>query len=116
MLEEEVIEYLGTAPCLAFVGAGLSAECGLPTWKGLAERLSTSPIHVGSLMRRWKGSNAHSRATISRKMFRAEIVKCRSLGEAFLYDNCREPSKSSDKLGSGYTALVRLPFQAYFTN
>jgi len=38
-MEEELVEYLCTAPCLALVGSGPSAECGLPTWKQLAEQI-----------------------------------------------------------------------------
>src|SRR5579862_5168807 len=38
-MDEEFIEYICTAPCLALVGSGPSAECGLPTWRGLADQI-----------------------------------------------------------------------------
>ncbi|MGH9447781.1 MAG: SIR2 family protein, partial [Terriglobia bacterium] len=111
---EELVEYLGGAPCIALVGSGPSAECGLPTWRKLAEEILdriTALTLSDEETRPIEEAHAHADYPL---MFE-RVARAKRLGESFLYDTCRELLKTPDKRGKAYNALVRLPFLAYFT-
>lgn len=107
---EKLIEYLNTGSCIAFVGAGASAEIKIPAWKALATYVFNEATKVG-----------HSNMPVIKEYFDSQKwpeffgeVK-RTFGQKYLYDICREKLKDTGKDGSVYSFLSKFPFQAYFT-
>ncbi len=107
-MEEELIEYLCTAPCLALVGSGPSAECNLPTWRGLAEeileRLNKLPLedkYFDPIVLAF-GQEDYP------LMF--ERISHLPRGKEFLEQNCAELLRTSEVAGTVYNEMVRLPF------
>ena len=115
-MEEELLEYLCTAPCLALVGSGPSAECGLPTWRSLAEQILKQ---VSALSLPDKETDpieqAFGRDNYPLVFERIARSKAKGLGRDFLYRACKELLSSPRANGRTYEAIVHLPFRAYFT-
>jgi len=113
-MEEELIEYLCTAPCLALVGSGPSADCGLPTWRTLAEQI-LERIQARSLPDKQTEAIETAFAQGTYPLMFERVAKCKPLGDDFLYKNCIDLLTPSDTIGEIYDALVRMPIRAYFT-
>ena len=112
-MDEEFIEYICTAPCLALVGSGPSAECDLPTWRRLAdqilERLNKLSFDEKLL--------DPIEAAFGQENYPLMFDRISRLpgGKAFLERNCAELLRTTDAVGTVYNEIVRLPFRAFFT-
>ena len=107
---EELIEYLNTGNCIAFIGAGPSCEIKIPDWKGLAQnvyaRLERRPDQDFSEI------DQYFKVEKWPEFFGA--IK-RLFGIDHLYNLCFNQIKDTGNIGVVYTFLSKFPFQAYFT-
>ena len=107
---DKLIEYLNTGSCVAFVGAGPSAETGIPAWKKLAEQVYNDVSTATS------GKSAEIREYYDQSKwpeFFGEVK--RVLGEEVLYRIYKDKLKDPGQIGIVYSFLAKFPFQAFFT-
>lgn len=106
----ELIDYLSKGPCLVVVGAGLSAEIGLPDWRGLAEGVlealrEAKPKDLEAAELDFVNSNFPS--LLGRAW--------RGVSSSFVVESCRKVLTDTEKFGSGYNFVVKFPFAGYLT-
>ena len=107
---DRVLEYLNTGETLAFVGAGVSRELGIPTWAELAEALvSRLPAHLGK-------RREEAQRLLDKKRY-PELCEwiAANVNEDFLYSNCREMLKDTGATGRICEFIAKFPFKSVFT-
>lgn len=93
---------------MAFVGAGVSRELGIPTWDELAKALlSRLPP---------KKDKTEVEQLLRAKRY-AEVCGwiARNVSEKFLYSNCRELLADTGATGKASECIVKCPFKSVFT-
>jgi hypothetical protein len=107
---EKLIEYLNTGKCIAFIGAGPSAETLIPAWGHLAQTLfdTVSKLYPDKI------SKVRENYDIKKwPEFFGDVE--REIGRDFLYSSCQEILKDLGQRGAVYSFLAKFPFQSYFT-
>lgn len=107
---DRVLEYINTGETLAFIGAGVSRELGIPTWPELAAEL-VSRLPAGLGKRREEADRLNEKGRY------AELCGwiARNVNEDFLYSNCKEILHDSGASGKISDFIARFPFKAVFT-
>jgi hypothetical protein len=107
---DRVLEYLNTGETLAFVGAGVSRELGIPTWGELGELLvSRVPPHLGK-------RREEAERLLDKKRY-PELCQwiAGNVSEDFLYSSCREILKDPGATGRICKFIAKFPFKSVFT-
>ena len=106
---DRVVEYLNTGETLAFVGAGVSQEIGIPGWERLCSELA-GRLTPG------ERSNPEVAALLNNRRY-PEFCGWieRHRGEDFLYEKCREILADTGKTGKVASFIAKLPFKSVFT-
>lgn len=105
-----LVEYLNTGETIAFVGAGVPRELGIPAWAGLADELMNRlPADLGK--RRSEAERLHAAKRY------AELCGwiARNVSDDFLYSNCSDILKDTGRQGKVSEFIARFPFKAVFT-
>src|SRR4051794_2691357 len=102
-----------TRPLLAWVGAGLSAAAGLPTWDRLRQRLVESLEAKAATMDSRDGKKLKAAADLARyeqNLWRAFEVLQGNLGQTTFRDEIRESLKAAPTapIPSAYSQLWQL--------
>jgi hypothetical protein len=107
---DELLMYLSSGPCIAWIGAGPSAEMGSKSWNQLAH----SVLEEARKTRKSGFQKLEDYcATKKYPQFLGEIE--RQYGYEFLLKQVRQLLKPDKEEGSLYKAITKLPFVAYFT-
>lgn len=107
---DELLVYLSSGPCIAWVGAGPSVEMGSKSWNLLAR----SMLEEARKSRKSGFQRLEEYyATKKYPQFFGEIQ--RQYGDDFLFKQARLLLKEDKEEGDLYKAISRLPFSAYFT-
>jgi len=107
---DRVLEYLNTGETLAFVGAGVSRELGIPTWAELCHALvSRLPAHL-----RKRREEAERLLDKERYPELCEWI-ARNVSEDFLYSNCKEILRDTGATGRISKFIAKFPFKSVFT-
>ncbi|MDO8532072.1 MAG: SIR2 family protein [Dehalococcoidia bacterium] len=107
---EDVVEFINSGECLAFVGSGPSCELGLPDWTKLAHNIfaKAKARGPGNLPRIKDALDKGDYPT----MF--ELIE-NSCNPAFLIAECKKEIADPGGLGRLYGFLARFPFKGYLT-
>jgi hypothetical protein len=107
---DELLMYLSSGPCIAWIGAGPSVEMGSKNWNLLARSM------LEEARKTKKGGFQKLEeycATKKYPQFFGEIR--RQYGDEYLLKQVRQLLKPGKEEGSLYKAITKLPFIAYFT-
>ncbi|MEX0613168.1 MAG: hypothetical protein WD229_13695, partial [Pirellulales bacterium] len=107
---ERLIEYLNTGETLALVGAGVSRELGIPTWKELCDKLLA---RIPPQFEKRKDEPVRLLKAEAYDAFTGWIS--RNVGPEFLYENTREILADAGRTGSVSEFVAKYPFKSVFT-
>ena len=106
----DLVLYLSTGRCIAWIGSGPSIEAGLPSWRMLANRVLES-------CRRDRRRGFETIETLYRERKYPEMFDEveRHYTRQYLIDNCFHELQDTGNNTAVYQSLARINFLAYFT-
>lgn len=110
VVDNRLIESMNCGKCWAFVGAGISASTGYPSWEGLLDRACTA-LNVQDPAVLGKVSNAKSRNNLPGAFSELESAFSRSILEGAIRPIISEPHAPS----SLSRTITSLPFEGIVT-
>lgn len=106
---EALIEHLSSGPVIAFVGAGVSAEIGIPAWRQLSERL------VADLASEEPRRDEALRLIESERYAELMDLLVDVWGSAATYDRCRKILEDTGRTGDVASFIASFGFLSVFT-